>query len=133
MDVDVLEQAPLPEEYCQLRVAAGLSEKSLAAAEIGLENGLYSLCIRDQGVLIGMGRVIGDGACFFQVVDIAVDPAYQGCGLGKLIMERIDGYLQSVAQKGSYVSLIGDKPGFYEKLGYQHTAPAGYGMYKKLA
>lgn len=30
---------------------------------------------------VGMGRVIGDGGCFFQIVDIAVDPADQGQGL----------------------------------------------------
>ncbi|MFD2882298.1 hypothetical protein ACFTAO_51075 [Paenibacillus rhizoplanae] len=30
-----------------------------------------------------MGRVIGDGGCFFQVTDIAVKPSFQGRGLGK--------------------------------------------------
>ena len=80
-----------------------------------------------------MGRVIGDGACFFQIVDIAVDPAYQSQGLGKLIMKNVESYLALVAIEGSYVSLIGDKPEFYEKLGYLHTAPSGYGMYKILA
>ena len=33
-----------------------------------------------------MGRVIGDGGLFFQVVDIAVEPAHQGRGLGKAIV-----------------------------------------------
>ncbi|WP_373454357.1 hypothetical protein [Cereibacter changlensis] len=27
-----------------------------------------------------MGRLIGDGGCFFQIVDIAVDPSHQGQG-----------------------------------------------------
>ncbi|MEQ1962699.1 hypothetical protein ABLB69_05885 [Xenorhabdus khoisanae] len=40
-------------------------------------NSLLAICLRDQGKLIGMGRVIGDGACFFHIVDIMVDPDYQ--------------------------------------------------------
>ncbi|WP_133408169.1 GNAT family N-acetyltransferase [Parashewanella tropica] len=134
MNYELSETNPAPEEYNNLRIAAGLSPKSITAATIGLPNSLYSVCIRSVNQeLIGMGRVIGDGACFFQIVDIAVHPKFQGNGLGRMIMGKLESYLQSVALEGSYVSLIGDKPEFYTKLGYQHTAPAGHGMYKKLA
>lgn len=34
------ERAPSAQEYCALRIKAGLSEKSLKAAEIGLHRGL---------------------------------------------------------------------------------------------
>ncbi|RYV01241.1 GNAT family N-acetyltransferase [Shewanella sp. OPT22] len=130
----VTESTPRVSEYLQLRVEAELSPKSSEAAKIGLPNSLYSICIRDESEnLIGMGRVIGDGACFFQIVDMAVKPKFQGNGLGKLIMDKLEAFLTSVAVEGSYVSLIGDKPEFYERLGYKHTAPSGYGMYKKLA
>ncbi|WP_368736492.1 GNAT family N-acetyltransferase [Endozoicomonas sp. ONNA1] len=44
-----------------------------------------------------MGRVIGDGVCNFEIVDVAVDPSYQGQGLGRKVMEYIDSYLSSVA------------------------------------
>lgn len=42
---------------------------------------------------IGMGRVIGDGAYFCQVVDICLLPKYQGQGFGKVIMIEIKAYL----------------------------------------
>jgi ribosomal protein S18 acetylase RimI-like enzyme len=132
LNYEIQEQTPFPEEYCQLRTKAGLSAKSLECAETGLPNSLYAVCIRERDNLIGMGRVIGDGACFFQIVDIAVDPDYQGLGLGKLIMHKVESYLESVVQGGSYVSLIADQPKFYEKLGYRHTAPDGFGMYKRF-
>lgn len=132
MDYEVIEQIPSPEEYCQLRIDAGLSGKSLEAADIGLNNALYTVCIRNSATLIGMGRVIGDGACFFQIVDIAVAPNYQGLGLGKEIMGKIESYLESVANDGSYVSLVADEPKFYEKLGFAYTAPEAFGMYKRL-
>jgi len=57
---------------------------------MGLPNSLYAVQFRLDGELIAMGRVIGDGGCFFQIVDIAVDPAHQGQGLGRRIMEHIE-------------------------------------------
>ncbi|MGL4278198.1 MAG: GNAT family N-acetyltransferase [Morganella morganii] len=126
------ERAPSAQEYCALRIKAGLSEKSLKAAEIGLPNSLYIVTIRDAGTLIAMGRVVGDGACNFEVVDVAVDPAYQGAGLGRWVMDCIDGYLVSATLEGSYVSMVADKPGFYEKPGWKSVGPASEGMSKKF-
>ena len=126
------EHVPSPQEYCEMRVKAGLSPKSLKAAEIGLLNSLYGVSIRDDELLIAMGRVVGDGACNFEIVDVAVDPTYQGKGLGRKVMEYIDGYLSSAALEGSYVSMIADEPVFYEKLGYRLVAPKSQGMTKKF-
>ncbi len=36
-----------------------------------------------------MGRIVGDGAINFDIVDVAVDPAHQGKGLGRLVMEKL--------------------------------------------
>ncbi|ELV8727587.1 GNAT family N-acetyltransferase [Vibrio fluvialis] len=126
------EKVPSPAEFCDMRVKAGLSPKSLQAATIALPNSLYGISIRDGEELIAMGRVVGDGACNFEIVDVAVDPHYQGNGFGREIMEYIDNYLASVVLEGSYVSMIADEPGFYEKLGYQLVAPASHGMTKKF-
>ncbi|MDF0534162.1 GNAT family N-acetyltransferase [Shewanella sp. A32] len=132
MSYPVVTEIPAAEEYCRLRLDVGLSAKSTAAARIGLSHAPYTICVRDNGPLISMGRVIGDGGGFFHIVDIAVAPKYQRQGLGKLIMDKIEQYLDTVAQDGSYVSLIADKPDFYAKRGYLPTAPAGHGMYKKF-
>lgn len=131
MSIDIIESIPSAAEYVELRETAGLSKKPVATAKIGLPNSLYSVSIRDKGKLVGMGRVIGDGACFFEIVDIAVDPMYQGQGLGKKIMLKIESYLERATMEGSYVSMIADEPGFYEKLGYKLTAPESQGMYRQ--
>ncbi|MEX2962547.1 GNAT family N-acetyltransferase [Microbulbifer sp. TYP-18] len=132
MSIKYEEKVPSPREYCDLRVKAGLSAKSLEAARIGLPNSLYGISIRDAETLIAMGRVVGDAACNFEVVDVAVDPGYQGKGLGRKVMEYIDSYLASVALEGSYISMIADEPMFYEKLGYRLVFPASQGMTKKF-
>ena len=69
-------------------------------------------------MLIGMGRVIGDGGTVFQIVDIAVKDTYQGLGHGMTIMHEIMKYIESVAEEGTYVSLIADYPAdqLYESL-----------------
>lgn len=126
------EKVPNPEEFCEMRVRAGLSPKSLKAATIGLPNSLYGISIRNDNELIAMGRIVGDGACNFEVVDVAVHPSYQGKGLGRKVMEYIDSYLLSVALDGTYVSIIADEPAFYETLGYKLVSPSSQGMTKKF-
>ncbi|CAG9000797.1 MAG: hypothetical protein CENE_02804 [Candidatus Celerinatantimonas neptuna] len=121
MNINNADLPPLPEEFIALRAKAGLSAKSLKAAKTGLVNSLYADSIRDQ-----------DGACNFEIVDIAVDPDFQGSEIGRQIMNQIETYLPSVVLEGSYVSLIADQPVFYEKPGYPYTAPNARGMTKEF-
>lgn len=116
--------------YQQLRVAAGLSAKSTEAAAKGLPNSLFAVQVLLGDTVVGMGRVIGDGGCFYQVVDIAVLPAHQGKGLGKLIMREIRQFIDSDVPDSAYVSLIADGQAqdLYAQFGFQHTAPASVGM-----
>ncbi len=65
--------------------------------------------MRDATEPIAMGRIIGDGGCFFQVVDIAVLPAYQGQGLGTQIMAALMDHLQAGAPPTALVSLPADR------------------------
>ena len=132
MKIVVIESTPTPEDYIELRIRSGLSQKSIQAAKKGLPNSLYAVHFKYIDQTVAMGRVIGDGACFFEIVDIAVDPNFQGQGLGKRIMSYIENYLDNAAMVGSYVSMIADKPEFYKKLGYKLTSPDAQGMYKRL-
>lgn len=108
-----------------------MSPKSVAAARNGLPNGCFNITIYEDQQLIGMGRVIGDGGTTFQIVDITVDPDYQGQGYGRVILEKIMEYINSIAEKGTYVSLIADYPAdkLYEKFGFKTTEPKSGGMY----
>ncbi len=58
-------EIPTVEEFRQLRIACGLSPRAVEAATKGLPNSLFATAIRDQGKLIAMGRVVGDGGCNF--------------------------------------------------------------------
>ncbi|MNM44886.1 hypothetical protein D3C81_557930 [compost metagenome] len=116
--------------YQHLRVTAGLSPKSTAAAAKGLPHSLFAVQILHGDDVVGMGRVIGDGGCFFQVVDISVLPAHQGQGLGKMIMREIMRFIDTDVPASAYVSLIADGQAqdLYAQFGFRHTAPASVGM-----
>lgn len=132
-DFNISYNPPRPSEYINLRLEAGMSEKSQEAARIGLKNSLFAVTVYDESTIVAMGRIIGDGGSFFQVVDIAVKPSYQGKGLGKLVMGELMEYLDKHTYDGSYVSLIADAPAnkLYEQFGFDYTYPNSYGMYRK--
>ena len=128
------EEVPAPEEYVALRLAAGLSERTLEAARMGLPGTAFAVCVRDRGGLVGMGRIIGDGGCNFEVVDVAVLPECQRRGIGYRIMAALVGWLRQNAPASAYVSLIadGNAPALYEKFGFKPTAPESVGMALRL-
>ncbi|PWW05156.1 acetyltransferase (GNAT) family protein [Paenibacillus cellulosilyticus] len=132
--IELCHEAPDAEEYTALRLAAGLSPKDIAGARIALKQSIYVVTLRgDDGQLVGMGRIIGDGGCFYHIVDIAVHPSQQGRGFGKLIMKALTDYLDANAHPGSYASLIADVPAdqLYLKFGFEYTQPKSVGMYRR--
>ena len=122
-------------DYRRLRKVAGLSEKTQAAAEAGMPNTWFAVTIRHEHRTIGMGRVVGDGGTAFQIVDIAVEPAQQGKGLGKRIMRALVDHIHAAAPATAYISLIadGDARHLYAQFGFEPVMPASIGMALWLA
>jgi ribosomal protein S18 acetylase RimI-like enzyme len=127
-------EIPTAGEFQQLRLDCGLSAKSDQAAAMGLPNSLFATSIRQGDRLIAMGRVVGDGGCNFEVVDIAVHPQFQRQGVAQLVMESIMNFINDNAPDSAYVSLIADdhSPALYSKFGFEPTAPASIGMALKI-
>ena len=121
--------------YQNLRLSCGLSAKTDEACQIGLANSVYAVMVELEGETIGMGRIIGDGGCFCQVVDICVLPKHQGRGFGKIIMQNISNFINTKLPASCYVSLIadGDASFLYEQFGFQDTLPRSKGMFLKVA
>ena len=130
----LLLEIPGADEYRALRSAAGLSAMSAEAAEIGLPASWCSVCVRDRDELIGMGRLVGDGGLFLFVVDIAVAPAWQGQGWGRLIMRALMDEVHARAPARTMIGLIADGTAFklYERFGFKLVAPAAHGMLLRL-
>ena len=82
----VVETVPTAEAFCRLREISGLSPRPLEAAQKALPGSCYGMHIVFQGKPVGMGRIVGDGALNFDIVDVAVDPLHQGKGLGRKLL-----------------------------------------------
>ncbi|RYY19715.1 MAG: N-acetyltransferase [Sphingobacteriaceae bacterium] len=130
--IAILQKSPEIEVYQHLRVACGLSAKLDEAVQIGLSATLFAVMALDENKPIGMGRVVGDGGCFCQVVDICVLPEYQGQGIGKRIMQNISAYLDQLPES-CYISLLADGKAdqLYAQFGFKDTLPNAKGMFIK--
>jgi ribosomal protein S18 acetylase RimI-like enzyme len=122
-------EIPSIDDYLRLRRNAGLTPRSAAAAEAGLPNTAAGVVVKLGSLAVGMGRAVGDGL-FYQLVDIAVEPAHQGKGLGKTIVSHLLEELHRIAPAEAYVSLIADGRAneLYAQYGFKPTAPASIGM-----
>ena len=129
---------PSPDEFVRIREAAGLSRRSLEAAEQGLPNTCYGVVAHVDGGAdvdvdptdhpVGMARVVGDDGAVFHVCDVAVTPPHQDRGVGSAMMDAVVAYLHAAAPETAYVNLLADVDGFYERWGFEATAPASKGM-----
>ncbi|MCB5954526.1 GNAT family N-acetyltransferase [Enterococcus sp. CWB-B31] len=83
--------------------------------------------------MVGTGRIIGDGGTVYQVVDIAVDPEYQGKALVKQIMAELKCHIDSEIPDEAYVSLIADGQAkcLYCQFDFEETMPESEVMYYK--
>ncbi len=130
----LLDSAPSAADYRRLRESAGLRPKSAEAAARGLPNTLFGVSVLHGSAVVGMGRVIGDGGCFFEIVDIAVLPEHQRRGLGRMIMARLMEWVKANAPATALVSLLADVKAvsLYERFGFKESAPASKGMVFRL-
>ena len=77
---------------------------------------------RDGGALVGLARIVSDGASICYLQDLLVHPDHQRSGVGRELVRRILEPYGHVRQK---VLLTDDDPGqrsFYESLGFELVA-----------
>ena len=114
MTYEIKENTLTEKDFNRLRVSAGWGKLSAKQGEEALINSLLTIAVMDEGQVIGMGRLVGDGVCICYVQDLVILPQYQGKGIGKAIMERLIPEthltLGLFAAKG--------KEEFYQKLGF---------------
>ncbi|MDW7733382.1 MAG: GNAT family N-acetyltransferase [Methanolobus sp.] len=130
------EKLPSVAEYIHLRESVGWPYPNNEAIEKSLNNSNYCVCAVENGRVIGMSRLVGDGSFIFFVADVIVLPEYQNQGIGTALMEKIMAYLKANVQEYSYITLMSAKgrEAFYEKFGFfkRPVGEYGYGMMVEL-
>lgn len=125
---DLVDAVPPAEDFCRLRIISGLTPRSPEAAKHALPRTFHGVYIEYSGLIVGMGRIVGDGALNFEIVEVAFDPEHQGKGLGRKIMEALMSWLGQDAPAGAYITLIADVPELCEKFGFKSVRPESEGM-----
>lgn len=126
---ELIDNVLTAEDFVQLKVATGFWDRPLEQAQKAIDNGLFNVVAIHNGQVIGMGRLVGDGAIYWYLQEIIVLPEFQGMGIGKSIVNRLLDYIKSSAIPGTHISIgltaaKGKEP-FYEKFGFELT---GSGM-----
>lgn len=130
--IAIVEMLPSVADYNRLREAVGWGGYDPQAAKAALGRSLYAVCACAGDQVVGMARVVGDGALVFYVQDVIVAEAYRRCGIGSRLMEHVMAYVAAYAEPHAVVGLMaayGKEP-FYRRYGFtaRPTERLGCGM-----
>lgn len=99
-----------------------------------LRNSSFVVTARNaEGDLAGLARAVSDDVSICYLQDILVDPACQGAGVGRKLLEAVQARFGHVRQT---VLLTDDEPGqraFYEALGFTEGADFSPGPLRVFA
>ncbi|MFG6325546.1 MAG: GNAT family N-acetyltransferase [Lachnospiraceae bacterium] len=122
------------ETYLSLRASVGWKLLKESQAERALKNSLLTLTAYIGDEPVGMGRIVGDGAVICYVQDLVVKPEYQKHGVGRVIMERLIGFVTDIKDADTEIMMClmcaKGREHFYEKFGFigRPTEDLGPGM-----
>ena len=109
-------QEDLVELYGSVKWAAYTHDPARLTAAI--RESLNVVTARDDGKLVGLARIVGDGLTIAYLQDILVDPQYHRLGVGRELFIRVFEPYRDVRQR---VVMTDDEPqqrGFYEAMGF---------------
>lgn len=123
---------PTLKEYKYLCESVGWTNyMNFDVADTSLRNSIYCITVKDNEQIVGMGRIVGDGAIYFYIQDIVVHPNYQKNGIGNEIMHLLVEYLNKNAPDKAFVGLFASegKEPFYGKYNFKDFSPNMTGMF----
>ncbi len=122
------------EEYQTIRATTGWDMLGDSVVSQGMNNDLFSVLAFDGDKLVGIARIVGDGAIYFYVQDVIVVPEYKGKGIGKMLMSEVEAFLSENTNNNSFVGLMAAEgvKEFYYKYGYSERPESRPGMYKMI-
>lgn len=86
------------------------------------ETSSFTYFALDKGKIIGFGRTVDDGKYYALIVDVVIDPDYQGKGIGKQIVTELKDQLKGY--KFITLTAAPNKEGFYQRIGWKKQKSA---------
>lgn len=111
------------EAYNNMRIAVGWKKLDPQQAETGLKNSAYLTAAWDKDKPVGMARVVSDGGYMTLIADVMVLPDYQGRGIGRQLLTKVNQWLDDLGKDGLCVMVnlmaTAGNEGFYERFGFE--------------
>lgn len=120
--------------YLELRDSVNWKKITYEQAQIALNRSLFTVCAYENGIPVGMGRIVGDGVIIDYIQDLVVRPDFQSCGVGRMIIRRLIDYVKKSKLPDSEIMLClmcaKGREKFYEKFDFipRPTENLGPGM-----
>ncbi len=137
--IEIKENSLSVEAYLALRAQVGWKRLSGEQAQKALANSLFIVAAYEADRLVGMGRIVGDGAVICYVQDLIVIPDVQGRGIGSTILERLKTFVKSLRMEHTEMMLClmcaKGRESFYKKHGFiaRPTEILGPGMIQYIS
>jgi GNAT superfamily N-acetyltransferase len=119
------------EEVLGLYRAAGWTEylKDVEGLRTGIAASLLNVVAREDGLVAGYARVVGDGATVIVIQDLLVRPDCQGRGLARSLVESVLQRYPKVRQRILLCDTVLEP--FYKKLGFRNGRELGCSLMMK--
>ncbi|MCI4061560.1 GNAT family N-acetyltransferase [Micromonospora sp. R77] len=121
MEYHLVDRLPTVDEFVAVTTAVGWTDAyDPVAIPASLAASLHGVVAVEGDRVIGLGRLIGDGAIYYYLQDLAVLPERQRRGVGTAILGRLEGWIAGRAGTRTFVGLFaaGDSVGLYRRFGY---------------
>lgn len=127
--VEYREETPSREGFLRLFASTGW-ETTLTPDQVAgaLGTTWHAVCAYHGSLLVGMGRTISDGALHALIVEVIVDPAWQGRGIGSEVVRRLVRRCRDAGIDQVQLFCAGGKRPFYEALGFRARSDEAPGM-----
>jgi GNAT superfamily N-acetyltransferase len=129
----VIERMPTVEEFESLVKAVGWKVQPRERTTAVLQAPLYAAVAIDDNAnkAVGCVLLLGDGASFYYVKDMMIDPAYQSKHVGTALMHQLNLWLEANAAPDALVGLYTGEnlAPFYRQFGFMES----FGMCKRIS
>ena len=92
-------------------------------AALAIENSIDRVGVYDGSKIVAMARMIGDRGMCCYIKDVIVHPAYQGRGIGKMMIGELLQFIRENGVPGTDIAVelcaMPDKMPFYAKFGFE--------------
>lgn len=124
----ILDRTTTVEEYRSLRESVGWASPPRSKCQAALAQSLFGVVALRDGITVGMGRVVGDGAVYATIVDVVVAEGFHGHGIGQAIINRLIEWASTCGI--SHIGLVADDSvaDYYAKWSLQSS-----GQYLRLS